>query len=175
MNVQVKVFFINQMDEGRVAGRVLEVGAYNVNGSLKEIFPDAVGVDMRAGRGVDVVCDAADLVGRFGPESFDTVLTAETFEHFKDWRAATRGMWGVLKTGGWLIATMASVHKGKHDYPHDYWRMEAEHILSIWPQAHVAGDIGPVSIGWAVRKEGPLPDLEAIELLSIDDLERSAA
>lgn len=173
MNSYVFVFFLERQEEGKINGRVLDVGSYNVNGSLKDIC-ETVGVDMRKGSGVDVVCNASDLVAQFGAKSFDTVLTAETFEHVEDWRAATRAMWDVLKPGGWLIATMASVAKCKHDYPNDYWRMTGEHIKQIWPDADVVEQVGHVSIGWSVQKRGPLPDLGAIDLLRIDDIEKAA-
>lgn len=172
MNHGVMVFF--EEHAPKVDGRVLEVGAYDVNGSLKQLFPQAIGVDIRPGRGVDVVCNAKDLVKEFGAESFDTVISAETFEHIEDWRGATRGMWDVLKPGGWLVVSMASLKKGYHDYPHDYWRMDETHILAIWPEADIDLAVSRVSIGWAVQKNGPLPDIEAIELIHIDDVGKAA-
>jgi hypothetical protein len=55
---------------------VIEVGALDVNGSVRGIVEALhparyIGVDMQAGPGVDVMCDAGALVDRFGNEAFD--------------------------------------------------------------------------------------------------------
>src|SRR5678815_5993674 len=94
----VQYFFIDHVD--KLEGKVLEVGSYNVNGSLKKLIPHRVGTDMRAGPEVDIVCNAEDLRKHFDAESFDAVISTETLEHIKDWRAAVTAMWEVLKTQG---------------------------------------------------------------------------
>jgi len=56
-----------------VRGKVLEVGSYDVNGSVRPLFknrqrfPSYTGIDMREGPGVDMVGVASDLP--FDPES----------------------------------------------------------------------------------------------------------
>ena len=162
---EVQYFFIDNVD--KLEGKVLEVGSYNVNGSLKKLIPHRVGTDMRAGPEVDIVCNAEDLRKHFDAESFDAVISTETLEHIKDWRAAVTAMWEVLKTQGWLIITMASVNKGRHAYPDDYWRMLPEHVLRIFPDAENVGEIGRISLGWTVQKKRALPDLSAIELIPV--------
>lgn len=148
-------------------GLVLEVGAKETNGTIRDLLPDdRIGVDIEEGTGVDVVCAAEKLPERFDAGAFDAVVSCDAFEHMQDWRGCLRGMWHCLKDGGWLVMTMASPQKGYHGYPHDYWRCEWEHILDIFPHADDMGKMG-ASMGWIVKKRGPLPDLEQIDLLPV--------
>lgn len=164
MHSQVWCFVEGNLD--KLQGRVLEVGSRNVNGSVRDLVPHAVGTDMEKGRNVDEVCAAENLLTRFGPETFDAVMSFDAFEHIKDWRACITNMWGVLKTGGYLVMTMAHQNKGRHAYPDDYWRASWEHIKQIFPDAEDMEEFGP-SMGWTVKKAGPLPDLAAIHLIEV--------
>ena len=53
MDAATKDFYLRHKD--KLGGKVLEIGSYNVNGGLREVIDITVGVDMRGGRGVDVV------------------------------------------------------------------------------------------------------------------------
>ena len=67
------------------AVRVLEVGSYDVNGSVRQFFPNSteyVGVDWRPGPGVDHVAFAHKLKL---PGRFDTVISASMLEHDPFW------------------------------------------------------------------------------------------
>src|SRR5438874_790183 len=81
----------NHLTEGEIRGKtILEVGALNVNGSLRDWLethgPDQyVGVDIVAGPGVDEICDAERLVARFGTNRFDVVICTEMLEHVQHW------------------------------------------------------------------------------------------
>lgn len=93
--------------------RVLEIGSYNVNGSVRPLFWSAdtyVGIDLRPGPGVDVVGRAADL-DRTG---FDTVVCCETLEHDPEPVVTIAAAWRALKPGGWLILTAASYTRAPH-------------------------------------------------------------
>lgn len=148
----------------KLQGNVLEIGSLDVNGGIRDIVPNVVGVDMRKGRGVDLVCPVEDLGKHFRKRSFDACVSTETLEHVKDWKAFVRTTWDMVKENGWLVITMASKHKGKHSYPDDYWRLESEQIAKIYPTAEVfeLGKPGkkPTSIGWAVQKKGELGSLD---------------
>src|SRR3972149_7953176 len=86
----------------RVRGRtVLEVGALDVNGSLRppslSLGPAVyTGVDMQGGPGVDVICRVERLTGRFGRASMDVVVSTEMLEHVEDWEGAVGDPRGVL-------------------------------------------------------------------------------
>ena len=164
MNNHVRDYVLKHKD--KLTGRVLEVGSQDVNGSVRDIVPNAIGIDMQAGRNVDIVCRSEDLLEHFEPESFDAVMSFDALEHIEDWRGTIEAMWSVLKPGGWMVMTMASPSKGRHGYPNDYWRANWEHISSIFPDADDMGSWGP-SMGWVVQKTRPLPNLAEIELMKV--------
>ena len=117
--------------------RVLEVGAYDVNGSIGDLVRKGgaatyVGVDIVPGPGVDVVCDVQDLATHFGKDSFDVVVTTEMMEHVPDWRGAMANMKAVLRPGGTLLLTTRSRGCAFHGYPGDYWRYEPEDMREIF-------------------------------------------
>lgn len=104
------------------ACRVLEVGAYDVNGSPRDVIGDRcalyTGIDLRPGTGVDQVCDVAEVE----PEAFDLVVSTSTLEHCRDWRAVVDGMKRALAPGGLFLLTAAGPGFARHDHPDDFWR-----------------------------------------------------
>jgi SAM-dependent methyltransferase len=126
-----------------VAGRdVLEVGAYDVNGSLRphveSLGPGSyIGVDIAPGPRVDRVLDARELIATFGREAFDLVLSTEMVEHVRDWRAVISNMKGVLRPGGHLLITTRSAGFPYHGWPHDYWRYEPEDMRRIFADLEI--------------------------------------
>jgi predicted O-methyltransferase YrrM len=126
-----------------VAGKaVLEVGALDVNGSLRPVVealgPETyVGVDLRPGPGVDEICAAERLVDRFGPESFDVVVATDVLEHIDDWRTAIRSLKTVLRPGGVAFVTTCSPGFPYHGYPDDYWRFEPELMERVFADFEV--------------------------------------
>lgn len=140
MHASVQQFLTRFLTLQRVQGKtVLEVGSYNVNGSPRDcIIPlnpaSYVGVDITPQEGfVDVVMDAENLVDRFGPASFDVVVSTELFEHIKDWAAVAAAINGVLKPGGMLLVTTRSAGFPLHGYPSDHWRYTTEDIGLMFP------------------------------------------
>lgn len=149
----------------KLQGRVIEIGSLYINGSVRNIIDVAVGVDMRKGKGVDFVCPAEHLLDHFPASSFDACVSTETLEHVKNWQGFIRTTWSLVKPNGWLVMTMASMHKPRHAYPDDYWRMSEQNIRDIYPDVEYFQNVGkqgkkPVSIGWAVQKKGELGSLE---------------
>lgn len=121
-----------------VHGRdILEVGAYDVNGSVRPyVIPQCpslyFGVDLREGPNVDEVCDVVDLVSRFGNESFDVVVSTEMLEHVRDWRRAIQNLKGVLRPLGRILLTTRRIGFPYHEHPGDYWRYEPEDMAAIF-------------------------------------------
>ncbi len=137
------LFGVKTLARAEVAGkRVLEVGARDVNGSLRPFVEsldpaEYVGVDIERGPGVDRVCRIEDLVGTFGENAFDLVISTETLEHVRDWRAAVSNLKRVCREGGVMLLTTRSFGFVYHGYPHDFWRYEPDDIRAIFSDMEV--------------------------------------
>jgi SAM-dependent methyltransferase len=139
--------------------RVLEIGSYNVNGSLRDYIKthnpyDYIGIDIREGEYVDKICAVESIVKEFGEESFDIVLSTEMLEHVTDWRNAITNMKIVCKLGGIVLLTTRSYGFPKHDYPYDHWRYEIydmKNIFSDFTIHNLVKDVEPGVFIKAVR------------------------
>jgi SAM-dependent methyltransferase len=109
-------------------GNVLEVGALNVNGTVRQYFSDAVsylGTDMEAGPNVDMVVNGHDLFVKLISDIdflYDTVIACEVLEHDLDFKETLYNMKSLLNHGGHLIITTPTFGFPLHRYPKDYWR-----------------------------------------------------
>ena len=137
MHASAMAFACEALGPADVTGkRVVEAGAYNVNGSARghvEALQPAsyTGTDMRPGPGVDLVCAAEDLPAQLGEDAADLVLATEMLEHAADWQAAVRGMIGVLAPGGILVLTTRGPGFPLHGYPEDHWRYTVDAMGTI--------------------------------------------
>lgn len=164
---------------------VLEVGSLDVNGSpraaVMELSPSRyTGVDLSEGPGVDLVCDATGITRRFGPGSFDVVISTEMIEHARDWRTVISNLKDVLKPGGLLLLTTRSIGYPYHAYPHDYWRYEEEDLRAILSDMDVMAvsrdQLVPGVFAKARKPDGYSPkDLSSFALYSIIAGERRAS
>ena len=111
-------------------GKTLDVGSYDVNGSVKDLFTEYIGVDMREGPNVDIVATADDLP--FSDETFDNVVCLEVFEHDKRFWKSIIEMHRVLKAGGTLVITARGISFPKHDYPYDLFRFTIEGLHTLF-------------------------------------------
>lgn len=93
--------------------RVLEVGSFNVNGSVREFFEecDYTGIDLVEGPCVDVVCSGDEYKN---PIPFDTVISCEMLEHNLKWVETLQNMHRLLRPGGLLIITCATKGRPEH-------------------------------------------------------------
>lgn len=95
-----------------VVGRgasVLEVGAYDVSGSVREVSAAAdtsVGVDLTPGPGVDVVAFGHEVDHASG--AYDADVSGEYFEHDPRWRLTFRNMARMARPGGVLMFISAT-------------------------------------------------------------------
>jgi len=94
--------------------RVLEVGSLDINGLVRSLFVgcDYVGIDVAAGPGVDLVCQAQDFDAP--DDSFDTVISCEVMEHNPHWAASLRNMVRVRKPGGLIVMSCATLGRREH-------------------------------------------------------------
>lgn len=93
---------------------VLEIGSYDVNGSVRQLFGIAkyVGCDLVSGPGVDVVASGHEI--KFPDHSFDVVLSTECFEHNPYWPQTLMNMERIVKPGGLVCITCASTGRVEH-------------------------------------------------------------
>ncbi len=131
--------------------RVVELGSYNLNGSVRDLFPGAayVGVDQRPGPGVDIVADAAE----WGEDSrFDCVVCTEVLEHTPTGiEICSNALW-LLAPGGVFIVTAAAPPRPPHSgvdgqprlLPGEFYRNVSKADLQFWlyPFAFVLVDDG---------------------------------
>lgn len=82
--------------------RDVDVIACDLGPKLVEHTRDKVGCQA-------VIADALDLVGQFGENRFDMVVSSECIEHTPDPYAAVRQMAGVLKPGGLLSISTPNI------------------------------------------------------------------
>lgn len=96
---------------------VLEFGGRDVNGGVRDVWPEAaryVGVDVQPGPGVDVVGDAGTV--DCGHGMWDVVVCCEVLEHVDDETAEAicANAWVHLRDGGRLIVTAAGPGRVPH-------------------------------------------------------------
>jgi SAM-dependent methyltransferase len=109
--------------------RVLEVGSVDVNGSLRDTVTvleprEYIGVDIEAGKDVDIVCSAENIIDQFGKESFDAVISTEMLEHVRDWKKVISNIKNIVRPGGVVLLTTRSRGFRYHGFPYDFWRFE---------------------------------------------------
>lgn len=107
---------------------VIEIGSRNVNGTIRDLFPNAswIGLDRSPGPCVDVVIDAE----QYSPaERVDVVICCEVLEHANNWRAVIQRASSWLKPDGIFIMTCAGSGRKPHSAvdggalrPDEYYR-----------------------------------------------------
>lgn len=171
-------FVAKNLTEEEVSGKsFLEVGAYDVNGTVRPLVvgmnpASYVGVDIEMGPGVDVVCDAGNLAERFGADAFDILLCTEVLEHVREWRTVVSNLKKVIKPGGLLILTTRSKGFVYHGYPYDFWRYEALDMQRIFSDFLIDSlESDPLFPGVFLKARKPYSfaeaDLSALALYSV--------
>jgi SAM-dependent methyltransferase len=136
--VSAIVFAAKNLDKSEIKGkRVIDVGSYDFNGSIRPLIEswepaEYIGVDILDGASVDVVCNADDLVDKFGKESFDVVLSLEMLEHSRNWKRSISNIKNICKPNGIILITTRSYGYPCHGFPNDFWRYELEDMKHIF-------------------------------------------
>jgi len=97
------------------ASRVLEVGSQNINGSIRNKFPNAteyLGIDLGMAADVDWVIpgELIELPNGWA----EVAISAECFEHCKRWGDVLTNMIRITRPGGLIIITCAGIGRATH-------------------------------------------------------------
>jgi tetratricopeptide (TPR) repeat protein len=92
---------------------VLEIGSYNINGSVRPIFTPGVyiGVDLVPGPSVDIVGSGDEILL---DRRFDTTISCECFEHNPRYLETFRNMVRHARPGGMVLFSCASTGRAEH-------------------------------------------------------------
>lgn len=155
MHASVREFVAKQIVELSVDAPnvdVIEVGSYDENGTVRNLFEGArsyTGIDMREGPGVDIAVDVMML--HSGPwtswhRRADVILCLEMLEHCLNPWIALVNMAGMLRTGGSLLLTTRGFETGAfpvHLFPDDYYRFSKSAITGLL----MAAELAPLYVG----------------------------
>lgn len=132
--------------------RVLDVGSCEVaGGSYRRFFPagrfEYTGLDMAAGKNVDITPELPYHWPELSPDSFDVVISGQAFEHMEFFWLAALEMARVLRPDG-LLCLIAPRGFARHRYPVDCYRFDADGMLAIarWcnlEPLHISTDMAP--------------------------------
>lgn len=111
------------------AGRTLIVGSriYNGKEDRRKRYPDAIGVDMSPGEGVDVVADLERPLG----ERFAHIECMSVLEHCKRPWLMTASLEKMLEPGGTIFVTVPFIWR-RHGYPDDYFRFTVAGVKCLF-------------------------------------------
>jgi SAM-dependent methyltransferase len=114
---------------------VVDIGAQDVNGSLKSVAPTHVkyvGVDFVAGKGVDLILEDPYKLP-FEDNSVDIILSSSCFEHSEMFWVLFLEIIRVLKPNGLFYLNVPS-NGPFHRYPVDCWRFypDSGRALVTW-------------------------------------------
>lgn len=121
---------------------VIDVGSMDVNGTCRALLEtyqpkQYLGVDIKPGQGVDIVCNAENLMHNFQKQSFDVLISTEMLEHVRNWKLVISNFKNIVKSGGKILITTRSYGFSYHGYPYDFWRYELEDIKNIFSDCKI--------------------------------------
>jgi SAM-dependent methyltransferase len=132
--LNAKIFF-QTYTTSETSATVVDIGAQNVNGSMKDVAPRSlryIGVDFINANGVDVVLtDPYSLP--FENESVDIVVSSSCLEHSEMFWVLYLEVLRILKPGG-LFYINVPTNGDFHRYPVDCWRFypDSGQALVTW-------------------------------------------
>lgn len=93
---------------------ILDVGSYDINGTIKKFFPlnKYLGVDLVRGPNVDIVLNGDSLHKLH--KKFNIVISTEVFEHTVNYKDIFLSMYNVCEDDGYVIFTCASRGRIEH-------------------------------------------------------------
>lgn len=134
-----RIFFSTYLNSA-VGAKIVDIGAQDVNGSLRSVAPsgnDYIGVDFVEGKGVDVIItDPYNLP--FEDNSVDAVVCSSCFEHSEFFWLLFNDIIRILKPGGLFYLNVPS-NGNFHRYPVDCWRFYPDSGVALQNWARRSG------------------------------------
>src|SRR3954468_3412896 len=119
-----------------VDGPVLEIGSkdYGSTSSFRDFYraPEYVGVDMEAGKNVDVVVDLTQGTGDLRRDHFALGICCSVLEHVRRPWIFAGHLTDVIRPGGALYMSVPWVWR-YHAYPDDYFRFSWRGVMELFP------------------------------------------
>lgn len=114
--------------------RILDLGSQDFNGSYRSLFGRPpwryLGVDMTAGKNVDLVLRNPYRWREIKAASADVIISGQTFEHTEFFWLTIREIARALKVGG-LLCLIAPSAGDEHRYPVDCWRVYPDGLRAL--------------------------------------------
>jgi hypothetical protein len=162
MTPQVRAWVEQMVEKYQPEAPVLELGSLNVNGEIRDLFPEPyTGMDLVAGDGVDEVDDILTARGMNG--QYATAVTVETLEHVTEPWAAVDKLALALGEGGLLFVAVPWSWT-MHSHPVDCWRILPDGMRHLFARSgfealEIANDDGHTyAVGRREpRRETPWP------------------
>jgi Methyltransferase domain len=121
-------------DRAKEPLRILDVGSQDVNGSYRQIFSEPpwsyTGLDMTAGRNVDIVLRTPYIWREVASGSADVVISGQAFEHIQYFWITMLEIARVLTRGG-ICCILAPSSGPEHRFPVDCWRFYPDGMVSL--------------------------------------------
>ena len=119
-----------------VDGPVLEIGSkdYGSTSSFRDFYatPEYVGVDMEAGKNVDLVVDLTQGPGELPQGHFALGICCSVLEHVRRPWIFAEHLSSVIRPGGALYMSVPWVWR-YHAYPDDYFRFSWRGVMELFP------------------------------------------
>lgn len=95
-------------------GRVLEIGSRDINGGVRDLIDtnEYLGIDLCAGRGVDLIADVRHAPNDYG--CWDLVICCEVLEHDPAPDDVIGMIGALLRPGGRAVCTAAGTGREPH-------------------------------------------------------------
>ena len=114
--------------------KVIDIGAYDVNGTYKPLFDDSrfeyTGFDMAKGPNVDITPDFPYDWKEIVNDTYDVVISGQCLEHIEFPWVTMEEMTRILKPGG-LMCIIAPRGVPRHRYPVDTYRYDADGMAAL--------------------------------------------
>lgn len=113
---------------------IYDLGSQDVNGSYRPLFNSPhwllKGIDMSAGKNVDIVLKNPYVWREIGPGSADVVISGQAFEHIEYFWISILEIARILKPGG-QCCILAPSSGPEHRYPVDCWRFYPDGMRAL--------------------------------------------